>query len=139
MRAVTNHRAGSIFFGLAVGLAIAVGSYQWVTDPDKRLEHEEQERVVELSREILKRTIAIHDLQVVDPLAPQRKVGKVYIYPVENGWELSGYYRRDDDDRWHPYLLALNSELLLRSLKVQDSDPGLAQIAAANPLVDVRR
>jgi len=139
MGAVMNHRAGSIFFGLAVGLAIAVGSYQWVTDPDKRLEHEEQERVVELSREILKRTIAIHDLQVVDPLAPQRKVGKVYIYPVENGWELSGYYRRDDDDRWHPYLLALNSELLLRSLKVQDSDPGLAQIAAANPLVDVRR
>jgi hypothetical protein len=134
-----NHRVGSVVFGLAVGLAIAVGSYQWVTDPDKRVAHEEQEKVVALSREILKRTIAIQDLELVDPLAPQRKVGKVYIYPLENGWELSGYYRRDGDDRWHPFLMALSSDLSLLSLKVQDSDPGLAQIAAANPLVDVRR
>ena len=134
-----NHRVGSVVFGLAVGLAIAVLSYQWVTDPDKRAAHEEQEKVVALSREILKRTIAIQDLELVDPLAPQRKVGKVYIYPLENGWELSGYYRRDGDDRWHPYLLALSADLSLLSLKVQDSDPGLAQIAAANPLVDVRR
>ena len=132
-----NHRVGSIIFGLVVGLAIAVLAYQWVTDPAKRLERAEQERVVELSREILQQTLAIHDLQVVDPLAPQRKVGKVYIYPLENGWELSGYYRRDDDDRWHPYLLELSSGLSLRSLKVRDTDGGLAQIAAMNPLVEV--
>ncbi len=132
-----NHRVGSIIFGLVVGLAIAVLAYQWVTDPAKRLERAEQERVVELSREILQQTLEIHDLQVVDPLAPQRKVGKVYIYPLENGWELSGYYRRDDDDRWHPYLLELSSGLSLRSLKVRDTDGGLAQIAAMNPLVEV--
>ncbi len=132
-----NHRVGSIIFGLVVGLAIAVLVYQWVTDPAKRLERAEQERVVELSREILQQTLAIHDLQVVDALAPQRKVGKVYIYPLENGWELSGYYRRDDDDRWHPYLLVLGSGLSLRSLKVRDTDGGLAQIAAMNPLVEV--
>ncbi len=132
-----NHRVVSIIFGLVVGLAIAVLAYQWVTDPAKRLERAEQERVVELSREILQQTLAIHDLQVVDALAPQRKVGKVYIYPLENGWELSGYYRRDDDDRWHPYLLVLSSGLSLRSLKVGDTDGGLAQIAAMNPLVEV--
>ncbi len=132
-----NHRVGSIIFGLVVGLAIAVLAYQWVTDPAKRLERAEQERVVELSREILQQTLAIHDLQLVDPLAPQRKVGKVYIYPLENGWELSGYYRRDDDDRWHPYLLVLSPELSLRSLKIRDTDGGLAQIAAMNPLVEV--
>ena len=134
-----NHRVGSIFFGLAIGLAIAVWSYQWVTDPDKRVEYEEQESVVAMSREILKRTLAIQDLQMVDALAPQRKVGKVYIYPLENGWELSGYYRRDDDDHWHPYLLALGSDLSLLSLRIQDADPGLGQIAAANPLVEVQR
>jgi len=134
-----NHRVGSIFFGLAVGFAIAVWSYQWITDPGKRVEHEEQESVVAMSREILKQTLAIQDLQMVDALAPQRKVGKVYIYPLENGWELSGYYRRDDDDGWHPYLLALRSDLSLLSLKIQDADPGLAQIAAANPLVEVQR
>lgn len=134
-----NHRVGSIVFGGVIGLAIAVLAYQWVTDPDKRVQHDEQERVVELSREILKHTLEIHDLQLVDPLAPQRKVGKVYIYPLENGWEISGYYRRDDDDRWHPYLLELSVELSLRSLKVQDADSGLAQIAAMNPLVEVLR
>ncbi len=132
-----NHRVGSIIFGLAIGLAIAVWAYQWVTDPAKRLERAEQERVVELSREILQQTLAIHDLQLVDPLAPQRKVGKVYIYPLENGWELSGYYRRDDDDRWHPYLLVLSPALSLRSLKIRDTDGGLAQIAAMNPLIEV--
>ena len=94
---------------------------------------------MELSREILKHSLEIHDLQLVDPLAPQRKVGKVYIYPLENGWEISGYYRRDDDDRWHPYLLELSVELSLRSLKVGDADSGLAQIAAMNPLVEVLR
>lgn len=134
-----NHRVGSIVFGVFIGLAIAVLAYQWVTDPDKRVKHDEQERIVELSREILKHTLEIHDLQLVDPLAPQRKVGKVYIYPLENGWEISGYYRRDDDDRWHPYLLALSVELSLRSLKVRDADSGLAQIAAMNPLVEVLR
>ncbi len=134
-----NHRVGSIVFGGVIGLAIAVLAYQWVTDPDKRVIHDEQERVVELSREILKHTLEIHDLQLVDPLAPQRKVGKVYIYPLENGWEISGYYRRDDDDRWHPYLLELSVELSLRSLKVRDADSGLAQIAAMNPLVEVQR
>ncbi len=132
-----NHRVGSIIFGLVVGLAIAVLAYQWVTDPAKRLERAEQERVVELSREILQQTLAIHDLQLVDPLAPQRKVRKVYIYPLENGWELSGYYRRDDDDRWHPYLLVLSPALSLRSLKIRDTDGGLAQIAAMNPLIEV--
>ncbi len=134
-----NHRVGSLVFGVVIGLAIAVLAYQWVTDPDKRVKHDEQERVVELSREILKHTLEIHDLQLVDPLAPQRKVGKVYIYPLENGWEISGYYRRDDDDRWHPYLLRLSAGLSLRSLKVQDADSGLAQIAAMNPLVEVLR
>ena len=132
-----NHRVGSIIFGLAIGLAIAVWAYQWVTDPGKRVERDEQVRVVGLSREILTHTLAIQDLQLVDPLAPQRKVGKVYIYPLENGWELSGYYRRDDDDRWHPYLLVLSPELSLRSLKIRDTDGGLAQIAAMNPLVEV--
>ncbi len=134
-----NHRVGSIVFGVVIGLAIAVLAYQWVTDPDKRVKHDEQERVVELSREILQHTLEIHDLQLVDPLAPQRKVGKVYISPLENGWEISGYYRRDDDDRWHPYLLELSVELSLRSLKVRDADSGLAQIAAMNPLVEVLR
>lgn len=134
-----NHRAGSIIFGIAIGLLIAVLSYQWLTDPTNRAARIEEVNVVELSRGILNDTLGIHELQIVDALAPQRKVGKVYVYPLENGWDVSGYYRRDDDDRWHPFLMALDTELSLRSLRVQDSDNGLAQRAANDPLLEVQQ
>ena len=133
-----NHRAGSIVFGLAIGLLVAALSYQWLTDPSNRAERNREVSVVELSRGILNDTLGFHDLQIVDALAPQRKVGKVYVYPLESGWDISGYYRRDDDDRWHPFLMALDSELSLRSLKVQDSDSSLAQRAATDPLLEVQ-
>ena len=134
-----NHRAGSIVFGLAIGLLVAVLSYQWLTDPSNRMERNKEVSVVELSRGILNDTLGIHDLQIVDALAPQRRVGKVYVYPLENGWDVSGYYRRDDDDRWHPFLMALDTDLSLRSLKVQDSDNSLAQRAATDPLLEVQQ
>ena len=134
-----NHRAGSIVFGLAIGLLVAVLSYQWLTDPSNRVARNKEVSVVELSRGILNDTLGIQDLQIVDALAPQRKVGKVYVYPLENGWDISGYYRRDDDDRWHPFLMTLDSELSLRSLKVQDSDKSLAQRAATDPLLEVQQ
>ncbi len=134
-----NHRAGSIVFGLAIGLLVAVLSYQWLTDPTNRAERDEEVNVVELSRGILSDALGIQDLQIVDALAPQRKVGKVYVYPLENGWDISGYYRRDDDDRWHPFLMALDSELSLRSLRVQDSNEFLAQRAATDPLLEVQQ
>ena len=134
-----NHRAGSIVFGIAAGLLVAVLSYQWLTDPTNRAERDEEVNVVELSRGILSDALGIQDLQIVDALAPQRKVGKVYVYPLENGWDISGYYRRDDDDRWHPFLMALDSELSLRSLRVQDSNEFLAQRAATDPLLEVQQ
>ncbi len=134
-----NHRAGSIVFGLAIGLFVAVLSYQWLTDPSNRAERNKEVSVVELSRGILNDTLGLHDLQIVDALAPQRKVGKVYVYPLENGWDISGFYRRDDDDRWHPFLMALDSELSLRSLRVQDSNNLLAQRAATDRLLEVQQ
>ncbi len=134
-----NHRAGSVVFGLAIGLLVAVLSYQWLTDPSNRVARNKEVSVVELSRGILNDALGIHDLQIVDALAPQRKVGKVYVYPLENGWDISGYYRRDDDDRWHPFLMALDSELSLRSLRVQDSSDFLAQRAATDPLLEVQQ
>jgi len=134
-----NHRAGSVVFGVAIGLLVAVLSYQWLTDSSRRVDRSKEVIVVELSRGILKDALGIHDLQIVDALAPQRKVGKVYVYPRENGWDISGYYRRDDDDRWHPFLMALNAELSLSSLKVRDSDNNLAQRAATDPLFEVQQ
>jgi hypothetical protein len=134
-----NHRIGSTVFGFAVGLVVAYLAYQWVSDPNRRVESDEQDKVVETSRVVLKNKLAIGDIELVDPLAPQRKVGKVYIYPVPDGWEVSGYYRRNEDDRWHPYLLTLSSELTLVYLKVQDAEPGLASMSETDPLFETSR
>ncbi len=132
-----NQRAGSIIFGIAVGLIVAALSYQWIMNPDRREQRAEEERVVAVSRTLLIEKLAMGDIELVDALAPQRKVGKVYIYPLANGWEISGYYRRNDDDRWHPYLLTLSTSLSLSSLKIKDSDAGLAQLAAMDPTLEV--
>ena len=132
-----NHKMGSLVFGAVVGVLIAIWAYQWVSDPVKRERRTEQETVVEISRTMLRDKLAIGDIELVDPLAPQRKVGKVYVYPLANGWEISGYYRRSDQDLWHPYLMALSQELSLESLQISDSDAGLAQLAAMDPNFEV--
>ena len=72
-------------------------------------------------------------LEIVDPLAPDRKVGKVYVYRDGEGWQVSGYYRRESADAWHPFLMSLDENHSMTSLKVQD--PALAE--SENPLVDV--
>ncbi len=132
-----NHKMGSLVFGAVVGVLVAIWAYQWVSDPVKRERRTEQETVVEISRTVLRDKLAIGDIELVDPLVPQRKVGKVYVYPLASGWEISGYYRRSDQDLWHPYLMALSQELSLESLKISDSDAGLAQLAAMDPNFEV--
>ena len=132
-----SHKMGSLVFGAVVGVLVAIWAYQWVSDPVKRERRIEQETVVETSRTVLRDKLAIGDIELVDPLAPRRKVGKVYVYPLASGWEISGYYRRSDQDLWHPYLMALSQELSLESLKISDSDAGLAQLAAMDPNFEV--
>ena len=132
-----NQRVRSIIFGIVVGLIVATLSYQWIMNPDRREQRAEEERVVAVSRTLLIEKLAMGDIELVDPLEPQRKVGKVYIYPLADGWEISGYYRRNDADRWHPYLLTLSPSLSLASLRIKDSDAGLAQLAAMDPTLEV--
>lgn len=83
-----NHRIGRALFAAVVGLAVAVWSYQWVTDPSGREERAEQEQTVLAARENLATALQVDDLEIVDPLAPLRKVGKVYVFRVANGWEV---------------------------------------------------
>jgi len=82
--------------------------------------------VVLAAREILNSyVIPGGDLQRVDPLSPDRKIGKSYVWPVEGGWDVSGFYRRDDNDNWHPFLMSLDESIELRSLAVRDSNERL--------------
>jgi hypothetical protein len=116
-----NHRVARLIFGFAVGLLVAVFSYQWIADTGPRIERQQEESVVMASRDWLESTLNIGQLVIVDPLSPDRIVGKAYVYPAGEGWEVSGYYRRDDNDLWHPYLVTMDAESALTHLKISDT------------------
>jgi hypothetical protein len=130
-----NHRIGRSVFALIVGLVVAMFAYSWITNPEPRHERAQQEYVVKVSRSLLASIVASDALEIVDPLAPNRKVGKVYVYADPPGWAVSGYYRRGEQDRWHPYLITLTTELELYRLKVQD--PGLSEQVTSHPELEI--
>jgi len=116
-----NHRIGRNLFGLVVGLVVATLAFQWITDPAPRAQRADEEQAVQVSRSLLREAVGVSDLEIVDPLSPDRKVGKVYIYAETPGWAISGHYRRDEDDRWHPYLMHITTGLEMHALKADDS------------------
>lgn len=132
-----DHRIGRVAFATIIGLLVAALSYQWITNPEGREERVTQVSVVESSRLLLKSVVATEALEIVDPLAPDRKVGKVYVYPEDSGWAVSGFYRRGEGDRWHPYLMMLGADSGLVSLKVQDRDRQLAVRAETDPMLEI--
>lgn len=132
-----NHKVGSYVFGAAVGLLAAWLSYQWITDPGRIEERQRQERAVLEARSVLLDTLGLDAPEVVDPMAPNRRAGKAYVYPLASGWEVSGYYRRNENDDWHDFLVTLDDDLSAVRVKVQDDDPALAAAAASDPRLDV--
>ena len=129
-----NHKIGRLIFGFGVGLLVAVFALKWVSDPAPRAERALQETVVIAARKILKETLGLDGTEMVDPVEPDRNVGKSYIYRRNDGWEVSGYYRRSDGDRWHPFLMVLDDSVALMSLKVQD--PELIDRAQSEALLE---
>ena len=132
-----DHRAGSAVFALLIGLLVVYLSFQWVTNPEGREERSLEVAAVESSRVLIDAVIDAGTLEIVDPLSPNRKVGKVYVYPEGEGWAVSGYYRREEGDRWHPYLMLLTEDHSLISLKLQDSSPQLLKRAESDPLLEI--
>jgi hypothetical protein len=132
-----DHRIGRAVFALVVGLLVALASYQWITNPEGRVERAVQESVVEASRGQLKSVIGSASLEIVDPLSPNRKVGKVYVYPEGDNWAVSGHYRRDGSDRWHPYLMMLKADLSVSLIKLKDRDQRLIERATKDPLLEI--
>lgn len=111
---------------IGIGVILALQAYQLVTDPEPARRQVIEEAVVREARQILQSYVVPgQELQLVDPLAPNRKIGKVYIWPADNGWDVSGYYRRDKLDHWHPYLMSLDLNSQLRSLAVRDDNDRL--------------
>lgn len=135
-----NHRIGSLVFGVVAGLAVAVWSYQWITQPrEERGAREGEERVVLAAREMLTAALGLDSIEIIDPLAPKRSVGKVYVYPYEEGWQVSGFYRRSAVDRWHPFLVTMTADTTLLKLKVRDPDKALLERAQGDTTLEILR
>lgn len=129
-----NHRILRPVIAFVIGFAVAFYAYDRVTDPRPGIQRQKEEAVVRASRDILRAYVEpTPELQIVDPLAPDRKVGKVYVYPAEDGWEVSGHYKRGDGDRWHPYLMRLDNASRLVDLSVRDDDARLRRKAGQDP------
>jgi hypothetical protein len=117
-----THRIAKFTIALGFGLALSLYAYQRVTDPEPAMQRAREEAIVLAARDILRHYIGpAPELRIVDPVSPDRKIGKSYVYPTEAGWEVSGHYRRDDTDHWHPFLMTLDSNASLAKLSVRDS------------------
>ena len=129
-----KHKVVRPLVAITLGLILAVYGYQRVTDPEPGLQRAREEAVVLSARDLLQSYVAPGGiLEIVDPVSPNRKVGKDYILPDGDGWEVSGHYRRDEDDSWHPYLMSLDSEAGLESLAVKDANDRLIGMSAQDP------
>ena len=136
----TWQRALRLLVAFSIGVAIALYAYTRVVDPEPRMQRAREEAMVREARSILREFVdASGELQIVDPLAPDRKIGKVFIYPRDDGWEVSGYYRRDHADAWHPWLMQLDGNGALSGLMVQDSSTEMGRRAAGDPRLTVKQ
>ena len=126
-----NHKVIRPIVALSVGLVLSLYVYQCVSDQQPALQRVKEESVAMSARDILQNYVSPRNyIEIVDPVSPNRSVGKVYIYPTKDGWEVSGHYRRNQNDRWHPYLMVLNDDAELTSLTVQDANDRLIGISA---------
>jgi hypothetical protein len=115
-----NHKIGRAVFATIVGIAAVMFSFNWISDTDRRAQREAEELAVLAARELLAERVGEESLEIVDPLSPDRVVGKGYIYVENDGWAVSGFYRRGEADSWHPYLLVLTAEHEVRDFKSDD-------------------
>ena len=129
-----KHRYMQWIVAIAIGVMLSLLVFDRATDPEPTLQKAIEETVVlEARLLLLSYVLPGGELQLVDPLAPDRKVGKVYIWPDDNGWEVSGYYRRDEQDPWHPFLMNLDALSELTSLAVKDRNERLIGMSSQDP------
>ena len=133
-----DHRILRLVFAFGTGLLVSYWSYQWITNPQRAADRAVEEAVVQESRLVLLSYVADNEaVEISDALERVRAAGKVYMYPVDDGWELSGQYKRHNDTGWHAFLMRLDKDSRLNSLSVEDNDPDLASKAAMDPKFSV--
>jgi len=113
-----KHKLGGLLFALGVGALVMWVSLQWIAGNTERRERRAVEEAIVLqARSALGDVLGEAErLQIVDPLNPNRVAGKVFIYPIDEGWQVSGHYRYEAGTRWYPWLMNLSAEGALESL-----------------------
>ncbi|MDH5311949.1 MAG: hypothetical protein OEY08_18615 [Gammaproteobacteria bacterium] len=125
-----------LVFAFGVGLLLAWLAYTRVTDPEPQLQRAREEAAVHAAAAVLAELLgAGNEVELIDPLHPNRAVGKTYVYPAAGGWQVSGYYRRGESDSWHPWLMTLDGQRRLVSVSVQDDAPEIRVLAESDPRV----
>lgn len=118
-----THKVARLALAFGIGLGLSFYAFQRATDPEPAMQRAKEEAAVLAARDLLRTYLdSSAELEIVDPVSPNRKIGKSYIYPADAGWELSGHYRRSEADRWHPFLMTIDPRHDLVSLSVKD-DP----------------
>jgi hypothetical protein len=134
------HRIARLAVALGLGLTLSLYAFHRVTDPEPAMQRAREEAAVLSARTILLSYIEpASELRIVDPVSPDRKIGKSYIYPTDSGWEISGHYRRNDNDRWRPFLMALYLDHTLASLSVKDDSNSFTPTALQDPRFTANR
>jgi len=122
-----RHRIAALVFALAFGLGVASLAYHWATNPLPREQRAREEAMVLQARSaIIARMGNAPELQLSDPLRPNRVAGKSFIYPVDEGWEVSGHYRAGAAGPWRPWLVTLGRDGRLVAISIDgasDSTP----------------
>ncbi len=129
-----KHRIIRLVIAFALGIFLALYAYERISDPEPAMQRAREEAVVLAARDLLESMVAFDEqIQIVDPLATDRAIGKSYIYPAGSGWEVSGHYRRLGSDQWHPFLMKLDANVQLVSLLVRDDDARVTEAARDDP------
>ena len=126
---VRKNRLGGAIFALSVGITVAWFSFQWTTESEPRqAQRAAEESIVLAARPQLVEALLgagigpEASLQIADPLQTNRAAGKVFIYPADAGWEVSGHYRLGTGTLWRPWIMQLDEAGAMLSLSVQTED-----------------
>jgi hypothetical protein len=84
---VASHRLTKVLVAFGLGFAQAQFAFHLATNARSPETRAREEAMVHLARDNLTRHVASDGpLEIVDPLAPNRAIGKVYIYPSNDGF-----------------------------------------------------
>jgi len=115
-----KYTLGQIIFALTVGFLAATSVYFSSTSPDITIQREREEAVIQQSEKLFITILQMpNTTQIIHPLNPDRDVGKSYVYPLDGGWQISGFYRRNQNEEWRAWLINLDKSLKLIDLRVQ--------------------